>query len=158
MGARLSRVPPEGKDDLSRERCRQRELAFHTAEKIKALLGPECFLTDHPRGRGGRAGICSGICLERGEGFWVCLGKFLQQRPGCVDDSMETSSQLDVGAGGSKVLLLLWDPVTPRVFPWHWGSSADAQGPALHPGQRNIGMLFLAPPWRFLEVTATFES
>lgn len=74
------------------------------------------------------------------------------------DDSMETSSQLDVGAGGSKVLLLLWDPVTPRVFPWHWGSSVDAQGPALHPGQRNIGMLFLAPPWHFLEVTATFES
>lgn len=74
------------------------------------------------------------------------------------DNSTETSSQLDVGAGGSKVLLLLWDPVTPRVFPWHWGSSADAQGPALHPGQRNIGMLFLAPPWRFLEVTATFES
>lgn len=74
------------------------------------------------------------------------------------DDSTETSSQLDVGAGGSKVLLLLWDPVTPRVFLWHWGSSVDAQGPALHPGQRNTGMLFLAPPWRFLEVTATFES
>lgn len=80
-----------------------------------------------------------------------------------LGDSLGMSS-MDVGAGGSKVLVLLWGPITLKQWegaaehPMALGLIHGCSGPCTAPGQGNIGMLLLAPPWQFLEVTVTFES
>lgn len=66
---------PEAEVNLFKKRSRQRELAFHScwaAEQIKALLGRECFLTDHPGVKVAGLEFAVGSVrypTERGEGF-----------------------------------------------------------------------------------------
>lgn len=100
--------------------------------------------------------------MEQGEGFGFAQRNSFRGGWAVCGDSTEMSSPLDVGAGRSKVLKSSRDP--PTLKPWE-GAAEHSRGTGAHPwmpctapGQRNIGMLFLAPPWHFLEVTVTFES